>query len=99
MKKTIAKIIAITVLAFGLASCASHGTEIDWNNARQIKAGMTQDEVKKLMGAPYSVTSRGEGKITWVWVHVNGWTMGSSSAALNFQDGKVIQAFDIPPEF
>lgn len=98
MRKIIKRIIAITVIAYGLSGCVSAGTQIEWDRARQVQAGMTQPEVIALMGRPYSVTSRGEGRQTWVWVYVNAFA-GSQSAALNFQDGRVLQAFEIPDSF
>ena len=94
----IIKAAITSILVTILAACGT-GTKIDWNNARQVKAGMNQQEVTELMGRPYSVTSKGNGQQTWVWVYVNGFTMGTQSAALNFKDGKVVQAFEIPDSF
>lgn len=92
------RVVAIVLLSATLAACAGSGS-INWNNARQVKDGMTTQEVTALMGTPYSVTSKGPGEQIWVWVHVNGMTGSSQSAALNFKDGKVVKAFDIPDSF
>lgn len=92
------RIIAIVLVSAALLGCAGSG-RINWDNARQVKDGMTAQEVTALMGAPHSVTSKGPGQQVWVWVHVNGMTGSSQSAALNFKDGKVVKAFDIPDSF
>jgi outer membrane protein assembly factor BamE (lipoprotein component of BamABCDE complex) len=92
------KFLTAVAIALTLTGCAGSG-KIKWDNARQVKAGMTQAEVTELMGKPYQVTAKGDGIQTWVWVYVNGMTGSSQSAALNFKDGKVIKAFEVPDSF
>jgi outer membrane protein assembly factor BamE (lipoprotein component of BamABCDE complex) len=98
MKKAISRIIAITIIAFGLAACAAGSGSIDWNAARKVKEGMTKEEVTALMGNPYSVTTKGKEEQVWVWVHVKPFA-GASHAALTFKEGKVKQAWEVPPDF
>lgn len=93
------KTLSAVVLALALSACATAGSKIDWNNARQVKAGMTQQEVSTLLGKPYSVTATGDGTQRWVWVYVNGFSGAHQSAALSFKDGKVVKAFEIPDTF
>lgn len=88
------KLFAIIALAV-LVGCA--GTPIKWNNARQVKLGMTQDEVTSLMGRPYMVSSR-EGGQRWVWTFATGFG-GAESMSVDFKDGKVVSVPPIPDSF
>lgn len=96
-KFAVAAVLSSAVL---LGGCATAGSgKIDWNNARQVKDGMTKQEVTELMGKPYSVVARNDGTQRYVWVHVNLFS-GTQSAALDFdKDGKVVKAFTIPDTF
>ncbi|PWK38680.1 outer membrane protein assembly factor BamE (lipoprotein component of BamABCDE complex) [Cupriavidus plantarum] len=93
--------VAVALSAtLGLTGCATAGSgKINWNNARQVKDGMTKKEVAALMGDPYQVVARNDGTQRYVWVHVNLFS-GTQSAALEFdKDGKVVKAFQIPDNF
>jgi outer membrane protein assembly factor BamE (lipoprotein component of BamABCDE complex) len=87
--------ICTMLLAFLLGGCA--GTPFKWDQARQIKPGMTQAEVTALVGEPNSVHAQGDSLI-YVWVYVNSFT-GTRTLRLTFRDGKVIDAPPIPDEF
>ncbi|WP_162788092.1 hypothetical protein [Chromobacterium haemolyticum] len=91
MKKT----MLAGLISLALTACA--GTPFKWDSARQIKQGMTTEEVTKLMGAPYSVVSR-EGVIRYIWVDVGAFS-GSKSVAVDFKDGRAVSAPPIPEEF
>ncbi|MWL87686.1 outer membrane protein assembly factor BamE [Cupriavidus sp. SW-Y-13] len=92
--------VVVAVVAVWLTGCATAGSgKIDWNNARQVKDGMTKKEVAALMGTPYQVVARNDGTQRYVWVNVNLFS-GTQSAALDFdRDGKVVKAFQIPDNF
>lgn len=79
-----------------LVSCA--GTPFKFENARQVKAGMTEAEVTSYMGRPYMITSRGEEQI-WVWSQANGFTGSSQSISFVMKDGKVVNVPTIPDSF
>ncbi len=86
---------AITTLVFGLSACA--GTDFKWDNARQIKAGMTEADVTAIMGRPYLVQST-SGGVKWVWAQGN--ALGQSkSVSVVFVDGKVVEPPPIPDSF
>ena len=89
------RFITIAALALALTACA--GTNFKWDDARQIKAGMTEQEVTALMGPPYLVKSEG-GRLIWVWSHGNA-LGGSRSISVVFVDGKVIAPPPIPDSF
>jgi hypothetical protein len=90
------KIFSMIVAAFVLSACAV-GTPINWNNARQVQVGMTEDQVLVLMGRPYAVASRPEGQ-RWIWALGTSFG-GSQSMSITFKDGKVIEVPPIPASF
>lgn len=96
MKKQLFLSIAILACA-ALSACAGSGT-IKWDHARQVKAGMTQQEVVGLMGKPYSVASNPDGSVKLIWVNATAWG-GASSAVMTFKDGKAIDSFHVPDDF
>ncbi|MCX2546497.1 hypothetical protein [Pseudomonas sp. COW5] len=87
---------ATAVLALALSGCA--GTDFTYDEARKVKAGMTEDEVTQIMGPPYSVVSRSEGQM-WVWSHANGMTDASRVISFKMVDGKVAEVPTIPASF
>lgn len=90
------RLIAACLLAGALAGCA--GTNFKYDNARQVKVGMTEAEVTQLMGRPYSVISTPNGQ-TWVWSHANGFTGSSRAVSFKFADGRVTEVPSIPESF
>ena len=93
------KFIAI-IFVFLLTACAGSGS-IKWDDARQIKVGMTEKEVAGLMGRPYQAQVTGsDGRYQWVWVSVNLMTGGGASKMTAvFKDGVVVEVPVIPASF
>lgn len=89
------KLISIFALAATLVGCA--GTPIKWDNARQIKTGMSEAEVTTLMGKPYMVSSREVGQ-RWIWTFATGFG-GAETMTVDFKDGKVVSVPPIPASF
>lgn len=87
--------IAVMLLALAVAACA--GTPFRFDNARQVKVGMTESEVTQLMGSPYMVTAKGEEQI-WVWSYSNLMT-GNRVVSFTMKDGKVLSVPTIPESF
>jgi len=56
---------------------------------------MTEQQVTKLMGRPYSVVSKGEEQI-WIWSQANGLTGSSQSVSFIMRDRKVVSVPTIP---
>lgn len=79
-----------------LAGCA--GTNFSYDSARQVKVGMTEAEVTRLMGPPYSVASRGDEQM-WVWSRANGFTGASRAVSFKMKNGQVIEVPQIPESF
>lgn len=75
-----------------ITACA--GTPLDWDQARQIKAGMTEHEVTALMGDPCAVSS-GNGMQRWVWSYSSAFS-GLRVVSITIKDGKVVEAPNIP---
>jgi len=88
--------LAVTIIALTLAACA--GTSFKWDSARQIKSGMTTQEVTALMGAPNNVSAVGS-TVRYVWVDVNLLNGSTKTLAVDFVDGRVQKAPPIPDEF
>lgn len=93
------KLIAL-LCAVLLTACAGSGS-IKWDDARQIKVGMTEKEVSSLMGRPYQAQVIGStGTYRWVWVNVNLMTGGGAEKMTAvFKDGVVVEVPFIPRSF
>lgn len=88
--------LALAALAL-LAAIGCAGTPFDWQAARQIKVGMTEQQVEAIMGAPYLIKSAPEGT-TWVWSYANlASQVRTYSVTLN--GGKVIAVPDLPANY
>ena len=91
-KKTAAVICILLV-----AACAGSGS-ISWDQARQLKIGMTEAELVHSLGRPYSVVSKADGTQLWIWV--NATALGSAqSLSVGMKDRKVHQVPIIPDSF
>ena len=90
--------IAALVFALLLAACAG-SDNINWDNVRQLKIGMTEKEVTAELGSPYSVTAKSDGTQIWVWVNVNLLMGGTKSVSVIMKDGKAIQVPIVPASF
>ncbi|UVL26835.1 outer membrane protein assembly factor BamE domain-containing protein [Pseudomonas donghuensis] len=90
------KFVAVVALAAVLGGCA--GTNFTYDQARQVKVGMTEDQVVELMGPPYSVVSRADGQM-WIWSYANGMSGASRVVSFRMVDGKVVEVPIIPTSF
>lgn len=89
------KAIAITALAPILFSaCANAGTTFNWDQARSVKAGMTEEEVIEKIGKPYAVTAQGQRQV-WVYSHANASGV-ANSISLIMKNGRVFEAPRVP---
>lgn len=93
MKRSAITLVAALVL---LAGCA--GTSFNWDQARQIRPGMTESELEQLMGRPYLVRSGPEGH-TWVWSYASALTSDVKSVSVVLREGRVVSAPDVPKSF
>lgn len=90
-----AKTILVAVAAALLVGCA--GTPFNWDAARQIKPGMTEQQLVELLGRPYLVRSGPDGH-TWVWSYADAF-QGAKSVSVLIRGGQVVSAPDIPQSF
>lgn len=88
-------LIAVLALTM-LAGCA--GTNFSYDNARQVRVGMTEAELTALMGRPYSVSARGDEQM-WIWSRANGFTGSSRAVSFKLKDGRVVEVPPIPDSF
>ena len=87
------KVFALVISAILLAGCA--GTNFSWDNARQIKQGMNEQEVLTLLGKPNLTKSSPEG-LVYVWSFANGLTGSVRTVSVVMKDGVVVSAPVIP---
>ncbi len=93
------KKIIILAFALMLSACSMGGSgSIKWDDARQLRVGMTESELTAKMGTPYSVTSKSDGTEIWVWVNVD-LLMGTQTMSVIIKDGKVVTVPKIPDSF
>lgn len=88
------RVMQTILLAVALTACA--GTPVDWNEARNLKVGMTTQEVEAKLGSPYMVTSMPDGSLTYIWSYANMMTGRSGALKLPFKDGKLVSSPVIP---
>ena len=93
------KKLIILAFALMLSGCSMGGSgSIKWDDARQLRVGMTESELTSKMGTPYSVTSKSDGTEIWVWVNVD-LLMGTQTMSVIIKDGKVVTVPKIPDSF
>ncbi|WP_076591718.1 hypothetical protein [Herminiimonas arsenitoxidans] len=92
--KTLA-IAALTSILF--SACASAGTTFNWDQARSIKAGMTEEEVIEKIGKPYAITAQGQRQV-WLYSHANASGV-ANSISLIMKNGRVFEAPRVPYSF
>lgn len=85
--------IPMLLLFAAVSGCA--GTNFDYDDARQVKIGMTEAQVLELMDKPYSVSQNGSAEV-WVWSRANGLTGSTRAVSFIFRDGVVIGVPKIP---
>ena len=78
------------------AACA--GSDFQWDKARQIRPGMTEDEVSALMGPPSDVRTQTYG-VTWTWAYINPLEGSARATSVGFRDGRVVYRPGVPESF
>jgi outer membrane protein assembly factor BamE (lipoprotein component of BamABCDE complex) len=93
--RTVALTLAMLAAGFVITACA--GTHFKWDAARQIRPGMTEQQVTALLGPPYMVTSSG-GEQRWTWSYADTFS-GARAVSITLRDGKVTGSPSIPERF
>jgi hypothetical protein len=78
------------------AACA--GSDFQWRTARQIQAGMTEDEVTALMGPPTDVRTQTYG-VAWTWSYLNPRVGSARGVSVVFREGRVVYGAGVPSTF
>jgi outer membrane protein assembly factor BamE (lipoprotein component of BamABCDE complex) len=91
------KPLALTVISTLFAACSTIGEDFDLDRARQIRNGMTREEVIALMGSPPSDVEGGDhGKLIWLFSSANSLDVHLKRVSFSFDDqGKL---YGIPKE-
>jgi hypothetical protein len=90
------KTLTVALGAALLTACA--GTKFSFEQARQVKVGMSEAEVTERMGKPYMIKSQGDTQV-WIWSHANGLTGGTQMISFEMKGGKVESVPVIPATF
>jgi outer membrane protein assembly factor BamE (lipoprotein component of BamABCDE complex) len=85
------------VLAACLTLAACAGTPFSFDDARQVKLGMSEEQVTALMGRPYMVASKPDGQV-WIWSYASG-LGGAQVVSFKMADGHVTEVPNIPSSF
>ena len=89
-------ILASLALAITFIGCA--GSDFEWDRVRQVKLGMTEQEVTALLGPPTAVGAS-SGGVKWAWVHVNTLAGSSRTVSVVFREGVVVSVPPLPDSF
>jgi outer membrane protein assembly factor BamE (lipoprotein component of BamABCDE complex) len=89
--------LCIVLLSTALcAACAGSGFQ--WDKARQIETGMTQDQVLALMGPPSDVRTQTYG-VAWTWAYLNPREGSARVVSVAFREGRVVYGAGVPESF
>jgi outer membrane protein assembly factor BamE (lipoprotein component of BamABCDE complex) len=97
MKQSRSGLLVLPVLAVALCAACT-GSDFQWDKARQIQPGMSQDQVSALMGSPTGVRTRDEGAV-WTWTYLNLRTGSARSVSALIRDGRVVDGPAVPEGF
>ena len=87
--------MAILAAAAG-AGCT--GSDFQWNQASQLRPGLTQEQVEALMGSPTDVRTREQGAV-WTWTYLNAASGQARAVSVVMRDGRVVDAPGVPLAF
>ncbi len=101
MKSLFINIKIYTLLFFAMLIQGCAGSAYKWDQARQIREGMSHQELAAIMGSPYQVRVNEDGQQLWQWVYVDLYGLSGGTRTLNVavKDGKVFKAPAIPDSF
>ena len=85
--RTFERFLLLLCLCFALASC---GSKVSKENLERIKAGMTTEEVKAILGAPTDDKSKELPLVGETGMRV--WKDGERAITVTFANGKVLTA-------
>lgn len=90
------KRLVVLTATLALAGCASAGSNYDPNAVSQIHAGMSKEEVIRLLGKPNTVATMPNGQTVLAWAHTSAsvFNVNSRSVSLVFDaDGRLLQTY------
>lgn len=83
-------------VSLALAGCASVGSNYDPNAVSQLHAGMSKEEVVRLLGKPNTVTTMPNGQVAMGWVHSTASVFSASARSVSLifdANGKLLQTY------
>jgi outer membrane protein assembly factor BamE (lipoprotein component of BamABCDE complex) len=94
----------VSRLVFGLVAlialgCSSRNERhFTWDQVRQLKVGMSRQEVRNIMGAPSYVIQE-DGRECWEWVYTSRWDGMPRQAWVDVVSGKVNAFSHVDPNW
>ena len=89
------KLFFSLLIALTFIGCA--GTNFTWEQARQVKVGMSEKELFELMGKPYMVRTLSDQTI-YTWSYSDGFT-GAKAISIPVKNNQVVSVPNIPDSF
>lgn len=83
----------VVLVSFLLVACV--GTPFRWDTARQIKVGMTKEQVVEIMGKPLTISAGTGDQEFWAWNYGTGLGTGGYFRVV-IKSGKVVEVPKIP---
>ncbi len=77
--------VGVAAVAVVCAVVSRIPNEITWKQVQSIKVGMTEDEVRELLGRPNAVSPNESGGIDWKYG-------GEDEDRIEFKNGRVVSA-------
>jgi SmpA / OmlA family len=84
------------IAAMVCAGCV--GSDFQWDQARQIRLGMSEEQVSEVMGPPTDVRTQTYG-VAWTWAYNNPREGSARVVSVVFRDGRVVNGPGIPESF
>jgi hypothetical protein len=78
-------LVVVTAVAIVCALLSRIPNEISWKQIQSIKVGMTEDEVREILGRPNAVSPNDYGGVDWKYG-------GFDEDCVEFRNGRVVSA-------
>ena len=87
----------LSLIAVSILFCGCMGTYFNNARVRQLQVGMTQQQVREIMGKPYSTIASADGTTKWVWAYGTAVGYGRGASVI-FRDGVAVSVPPVPVE-
>lgn len=88
---------ALSLFALALLVSGCMGTYFNNARVRQLQVGMSQQQVREIMGKPYSTIASADGTTKWVWAYGTAVGYGRGASVI-FREGVAVSVPPVPAE-